>query len=118
MPIVARLLILLTALAFVLVAAISGTGVAMSMPGSAAAGGNSGSLCDNCPSKASAGDLGTKMTPCGVATCAGVVVGLPAPAGWYAPPAAAFGYALRKQDPAPGLALPPDPFPPRPDSVI
>ena len=117
-PIVPRLPVVLTALAFVLMAAISGTGVAMPMPGNTAADGNSGILCGNCPSKASAGDLGTKMTPCGVSTCAGVAVALPALAGWSAPRATAFEYATRKPDSTPGIVLPPDPFPPRPASVI
>lgn len=113
-PVLRRLLLVLTALAFVLATALPGTARAMPMPDGAMMAGSSGQPCDDCPPKAPASDSGTKMMPCIAFACSGAAVGLPVPTVLGAPVAVAFEYAALAPAGRPGRTLPPDPFPPRP----
>ncbi|MCB4824855.1 hypothetical protein [Roseicella aerolata] len=117
-PVLRRLLLVLTALAFVLATALPGTASAMPMPGGAMMAGGPGQPCGDCPTKAPGGDGGTKMMPCSALACSGAVVGLPAPTVLAAPVAVAFEYAGLAPADRQGRTLPPDPFPPRPLPLV
>lgn len=100
-----RLILVLTAVAFVL-AAMPTSGVsAMPMPVA--------TPCGHCPDKAPAGgDLG-KMAY-GALACAGAATGLAAMTTSYAPAFARLAYAPTPSPVTIGAAPAPDPFPPRP----
>ncbi|GAV35102.1 hypothetical protein ROTAS13_02774 [Roseomonas sp. TAS13] len=118
MPVLRRLLLVLTALAFVLATALPGTASAMPMPGGTTTAGGPGQSCGDCAAKAPGGDGGAKMMPCSALACLGAFVGLPAPAVLSAPVAVAFEYAVGAPAGQRGRALPPDPFPPRPTTLV
>jgi hypothetical protein len=115
-----RLLLVLTALAFVLATALPGTASAMPMtPGGSVMAGDFGHQpCGDCPTKVPASDSGTKMMPCSALACSGAVVGLPAPTVLGEPIAVALEYTARVPTSHRGRTLPPDPFPPRPSLLV
>jgi hypothetical protein len=113
-----RLLLVLTAAAFVLATALPGTVSAMPMPADAMMAGDTGQHCGDCPAKAPGDDGGTKAMPCSVLACSGAVVGLLEPTVLGAPIAVAFEYAAWAPDSRRGRTLPPDPLPPRPRILV
>ncbi len=117
MPVLRRLLLVLTALAFVLVTALPGTASAMPMPGGAvmAAGLQP---CGDCSAWAPASTGGTKMVPCSALVCSGAFFGLPASTVLGMSVAVTVEYAVVAPASQRGRALPPDPFPPRPIPLV
>jgi hypothetical protein len=113
-----RLLLLLTALAFVLAGALPGSALAMPMPGGAMVAGSSGHPCDNCPDEAHSGQPAAKIMPCGALACAGVVAALPTPVAPAVPFFAVVRYPAQASTDQTSVALPPDPFPPRPVFLV
>ncbi|MCW3477537.1 hypothetical protein [Limobrevibacterium gyesilva] len=117
-PALRRFLLVVTALAFVLATALPGSARAMPMPDGMAMGGSPAQPCDDCPGKAPAGDPGAKMMVCGALACAGIVTAAPVPLVLEAPFYAGFEYPAQASASQAGVALPPDPFPPRPIRLV
>jgi hypothetical protein len=114
MPVPWRLMFFLAAAAFMLAAALPGTAPAMSMPNGTMIAGSSGQPCDDCPDKPSSSHPGAKMMPCGALACAGVVAAVPIPLTLEEPFSTGFEYPAQASATQSSVALPPDPFPPRP----
>ena len=117
-PVLRRLVLILTALAFMLATALPGTASAMPMSGGTIMAGVPGQPCGDCAAKMPGGDGGTKMMPCGALACSGAVIGLPTPTVLDAPAAVAFEYAAWAPTSQRGMTPPPDPFPPRPSFLV
>lgn len=108
-----RLMLVLTAAAFVLATAVPSAMSAMQMPAGAAMAGGMAKPCSDCPTKAPASNDIAKMI-CGALTCTGVTIGLPARQAPYLPAFGKLVYAPKPIVKAVGASPAPDPFPPRP----
>jgi len=116
-----RLLLVLTALAFMLGAALPG--VALAVPDEAAVGGlaSPGSAApphDPCSDKSPSGTAGSKMMPCGGAACAGAMADAASPPLLGRRSHAELEYPAQIYLGLAGLILPPDPFPPRKSILV
>ncbi|MDJ0390308.1 hypothetical protein QMO56_19535 [Roseomonas sp. E05] len=116
-----RLLLVLTALAFML-----GTvppDVALAVTSDAATSGmtmagSSDQLCDPCPEKAPSSPVGTKMMSCGSAICGGAIVNAALPPVYESPSPVGLEYPPQATPRRAGMILPPDPFPPRITTLV
>lgn len=111
-----RLLLVLTALAFMLGAALPGA--ALAVPDVAAVGGltvvgSSAQPHAPCSDKAPSGPAGSKMMPCGGVTCTGAMADAASPPLLDRRSHAVLEYPTQAYPGLAGLILPPDPFPPR-----
>ncbi|MDJ0391139.1 hypothetical protein QMO56_23795 [Roseomonas sp. E05] len=116
MTLLRRLLLVLTALAFVLGVALPG--VALAVPEKVAAGGltSAGSAAqphDPCCGEAPSGPAGSKMMSCGGAAYAGAMADVAFPPLPDRRSFAVLEYPTQAYPGLAGLILPPDPFPPR-----
>jgi hypothetical protein len=112
---VRQILLLLTAVAFMLATVLPASVIAMPMPNDAMTGG-AGKLCTDCPDKTPLKD-GNKMG-CGALACAGVAIALPARQPPFLLSFAAIGYSQGPLLSRPGAPPAPDPFPPRPTVLV
>ena len=110
-----RLILILTAVAFVFATALP-IG-AMSMPDAAAMTGGTENPCSDCPDKAPVSGDVTKMA-CGALACAGVAIGLPARQAPYLPAFARHAYPTKAVLEPVGASPTPEPFPPRPTVLV
>lgn len=111
-----RLLLVLTALAFMLGTALPGA--ALAVPDSAATGdlastGSSAQAHDPCPGKIPSGPAGSKVLLCGGVACVGAMVGVASPLLFDLRFHVELEYPVQTYLGLAGLLLPPDPFPPR-----
>lgn len=107
-----RLVLVLTAAAFVLATALPSAASAMQMSAGAGMVGGMTTPCSGCPDKVPAsGDLG-KMA-CGALSCAGVAIGLPIRQAPYLPAFGKLVYSPKAMLETAGVLVSPDPFPPR-----
>jgi hypothetical protein len=116
-PLLRRLTLVLTAVAFVLATALPGSAGAMRMAGTGMTPVGTDMPCSDCPDKAPADHGATKMT-CGALACAGVAIGLPARPAPYLPAFGKVAYPLSGPAARLGTAPAPDPLPPRPTLLV
>lgn len=112
-----RLLAVLTAVTFLIAAALPGTASVMPMPGATIAPAASGKPCDHCPPRAPASDIGGKKMPCSALACAGSAVALPTLRPLPAPAVAVTVFPAQPNAQPFGAGLEPSPYPPKRASV-
>ena len=113
-----RLLAVLTAIAFLIAAALPGTALAMPTPNAMPMAAVAGQPCEHCPPQAPSGDAGAKKMLCGTLACAGVAIAFPSPSPVFAPALRPASYPAQAFAEPAGVAFAPGPHPPRPSFLV